>query len=84
MMSGFWPHPESMSNDEHDLEFAPIWRQTPKIVFSRTLKKADWNARVIGGNLADEVTALKLVESRTFDSRSVLLRYQRAEQDGQP
>jgi dihydrofolate reductase len=133
MMSGFWPNAESMSTDEHDLQFAPVWRKTPKIVFSRTLGKADWNARVISGNIADEVTALKqqtgrdllltggsnlagaltelglideylivvhpvvlgggkplflkpkdridmrLIESRTFDSRTVLLRYQRTE-----
>jgi dihydrofolate reductase len=59
MMSGFWPHAESMSDDAHDLAFAPVWRTTPKIVFSRTLDKADWNTRVVSGNLADEVRALK-------------------------
>lgn len=59
MMASYWPHVESMSDDEHDLKFAPIWRETPKIVFSRTLEKADWNTRVIGDNLAEEVAALK-------------------------
>jgi dihydrofolate reductase len=59
MMSGFWPHAESMSDNEHDLRFAPIWRATPKVVFSRTLERVDGNARVINQNLADEVTALK-------------------------
>ena len=132
MMSGFWPHAESMSTDEHDLKFAPVWRRTPKIVFSTTLAKADWNTRVISENIAEEVAALKrrpgrdllltggsglaatltelgliddyrivvhpvvlgggkpllpqlkdrlavrLIESRTFDSQTVLLRYQRA------
>jgi dihydrofolate reductase len=134
MMSSYWPHAESTSTDEHDLTFAPIWRRTPKIVFSRTLREADWNTRVIGDNLAEEVAALKqapgkdlllnggsdlastftrlglideyqvvvhpvvlgggkplfrepaerlnleLVESRTFDSRTVLLRYRRPTQ----
>lgn len=59
MMSGYWPNVESISDDEHDLKFAPIWLETPKIVFSRTLEKADWNTRVIGDNLAEEVAALK-------------------------
>lgn len=59
MMSGFWPNAESMSNDPHDLAFAPVWRRTPKIVFSRTLQQPEGNVRVIGGNLAEEVTALK-------------------------
>ncbi|MGH3378374.1 MAG: dihydrofolate reductase family protein, partial [Actinoallomurus sp.] len=40
MMSAFWPNAESMSGHEHDLAFAPYWRETPKVVFSRTLEKA--------------------------------------------
>ncbi|GAA3986400.1 dihydrofolate reductase family protein [Actinomadura viridis] len=59
MMSSYWPNAESMSDHEHDLAFAPLWRKTPKVVFSRTLQEADWNTSVIGGNLAEEVTALK-------------------------
>lgn len=59
LMAGYWPNAESTSDNEHDLKFAPIWRETPKIVFSRTLEKADWNTRVIADNLAEEVAALK-------------------------
>lgn len=59
MMAGYWPNAESISDSEHDLKFAPIWRETPKIVFSRTLEKADWNTRVISDNLPEEVAALK-------------------------
>jgi dihydrofolate reductase len=59
MMASYWPQAESMSDSEHDLKFAPIWRETPKVVFSRTLEKADWNTRVINDNLSEEVAALK-------------------------
>ncbi len=59
MMAAFWPDADSASSDPHTLEFAPLWRTRPKIVFSRTLEKADWNTRVIGGDLAEEVGALK-------------------------
>jgi dihydrofolate reductase len=59
MMAQFWPRAESMVDDEHSLRYAPIWRSKPKIVFSRTLEKADWNTTVIGDNLAEEVAALK-------------------------
>lgn len=59
LMASYWPHVDATSDDEHDLKFAPIWRETPKIVFSRTLEKADWNTRVISDNLAEEVAALK-------------------------
>ena len=70
MMSSYWPTAESISDHPHDVAFAPVWRSTPKVVFSRTLEKADWNTRVITGDLASEVAALKSEESadllRTF------------------
>lgn len=59
MMAGFWPDAESMADDPHTLKFAPVWRATPKIVFSRTLREAGWGTRVISDDLAGEVTALK-------------------------
>ncbi|MBO2449321.1 dihydrofolate reductase family protein [Actinomadura barringtoniae] len=59
MMSGYWPNVESISDHPHDLKYAPIWRATPKIVFSRTMESAEHGARVIGKNLVEEVTALK-------------------------
>ncbi|MEV7045141.1 dihydrofolate reductase family protein [Amycolatopsis sp. NPDC051061] len=59
MMSAFWPTAESVSDDPHDIAFAPVWRETPKVVFSRTLEKADWNTRVVGGPLPETVAALK-------------------------
>ncbi len=64
MMSAYWPHADSISDDAHDRAFAPVWRRTPKIVFSRTLTRADWNTRVVGGDLADEVAALKRAPGR--------------------
>ncbi|SDJ04422.1 dihydrofolate reductase family protein [Nonomuraea jiangxiensis] len=59
MMVGFWPNAESISDSPHVAAFAPFWRATPKIVFSRTYPGDEWTSRVITGNLADEVTALK-------------------------
>ncbi|MEV6038857.1 dihydrofolate reductase family protein [Nonomuraea sp. NPDC052116] len=59
MMSNYWPHAESISDDPHDLKFAPIWRSTPKVVFSTTLQEAGWDARIVSGDLAKEVAELK-------------------------
>src|SRR5438034_10532124 len=36
---------ERPSTPEH--EFAGIWRETPKVVFSRTLEKVEGNARLV-------------------------------------
>lgn len=59
MMAGFWPTAESVSDHPHDIAFAPVWRETPKVVFSRTLEKADWNTRVVGGSLPETIASLK-------------------------
>jgi dihydrofolate reductase len=133
MMASYWPTADAdpATTDDHVRAFAPFWRQTPKVVVSRTLDEADWGARVIGRNLADEIVDLKrrpgrdilltggaevaasltelgllddyrivvhpvvlgggprlllepkdridmsLTDSRTFDSKTVLLRYER-------
>jgi dihydrofolate reductase len=132
-MSSYWPTADAdpETTDDHAKVFAPFWRRTPKVVLSRTLDDAGWDAQVIGKNLADEVAELKrrpgkdilltggsraaaaltglgllddyrivvhpvvlgggprllpeptdrvnleLVDSRTFDSQTVLLRYRR-------
>jgi dihydrofolate reductase len=124
---------EKPSASEHELEFARIWQDTPKIVFSKTLEKVEGNARLITDGVAEEVARLKeepgkalavggaglastliklglideyrlfvspvvlgggtpyfpaleerisleLVETRTFGSRVVYVRYQRVEE----
>lgn len=60
LMSGFWPNAEQYSQDPHDLAFAPVWREAPKVVVSRTLAGQDlgWNTTVVSGNIAGELTAL--------------------------
>jgi dihydrofolate reductase len=58
-MVNFWPNAESMSDHPHVLAFAPRWRNTPKIVFSTTLKNDEWADLVISDDLAAQVTELK-------------------------
>lgn len=60
-MSAYWPTADAdpETTDDHARVFAPFWRETPKIVLSRTVERADWDARVIGGNLTEEIADLK-------------------------
>jgi dihydrofolate reductase len=44
---------------ETELEFARVWQDTPKIVFSRTLEKVEGNATLVRDGAADVVAALK-------------------------
>ncbi len=41
------------------MEYARIWRNMPKIVFSKTLDQVGWNSRLVRGNIAEEVNKLK-------------------------
>ncbi len=51
-MAGFWP--------TSDDEYAAPMNDIPKVVFSRTLTKADWpQSTIASGDLADEISALK-------------------------
>jgi dihydrofolate reductase len=62
LMVGFWPNAEAISDDAYTAAFARFWRATPKIVLSRAYAGDEWTSRVIGDNLADEVTTLKAQE----------------------
>ena len=50
---------ENPSAPEHVLEFARIWKALPKIVVSTTLETVEGNARLVGGDVAEEVAELK-------------------------
>ena len=60
LMAGFWPTADTdPSSTGPMVEFARIWRDMPKIVFSRTLERADWNTTVVRDLVAEEVMELK-------------------------
>ncbi len=60
IMSAYWPTADQKpSAPEHEKEFARIWRGKPKIVFSTTLQRVEWNSRLVTGNIAEEVNKLK-------------------------
>lgn len=57
MMSAFWPTQEAIRSMP---EMAKGMNAAEKIVFSRTLRKADWNnTTIIKGNIIEEMTRLK-------------------------
>ena len=63
MTDGFVKHWESVLKDPEDesYEFAKLMVDTPKIVFSKTLEKSEWNNTEIAGkgDLAEEVNRIK-------------------------
>ena len=48
LMAQFWPTAdEDPSATAEVAEFSRIWRDMPKIVYSRTLERADWNTTIV-------------------------------------
>lgn len=50
---------EKPSITEFELEFARIWKELPKVVFSRTLEHVEGNARLATKDLAEELSMLR-------------------------
>jgi dihydrofolate reductase len=60
LMAGFWPTADQdPASTGPMVEFSRIWRDTPKIVYSRTLEEAGWNTGVVREVVPEEVEALK-------------------------
>ena len=61
-MASYWPTPFAKENDPI---IAEKMNTIPKIVFSRTLDKVDWNnSRLVKENIAGEVSQLKQEQGR--------------------
>ncbi len=61
LMESYWPfaHEDPKANSGM-LEFADKFNAIPKIVFSKSLEKADWNnTKLINGDAVEEVKKLK-------------------------
>src|SRR5262245_10147560 len=59
-MSSYWPTGDQQPGaTPAQVEFARNWRDTPKVVFSSTVDKVDWNTRVVAGDAGAEDTGAK-------------------------
>ncbi len=57
LMASYWPTPSAIENDP---VVANKMNSMPKVVFSRTLDKVEWNnSRLVKDNMADQVSKLK-------------------------
>lgn len=60
LMADYWPTADQDPAAPAPVaEFARIWREMPKVVYSRTLESADWNTTIVREVVVDEVLALK-------------------------
>lgn len=60
LMADFWPTADAdPASTPVMAEFAGLWRDIPKYVYSRTLQRADWNTTIVRDVVPEEVAALK-------------------------
>jgi len=59
--ANYWPSAATNpSSPKNEIDFAHWIEKTPKIVFSKTLRKAEWNkSRLVKENIAREISQLK-------------------------
>jgi dihydrofolate reductase len=60
LMAAYWPTAdEKPSAPPYEAEYARLWRAVPKVVFSSTLEKVDWNSRLVRRSALGEVAELR-------------------------
>ncbi|GAA0392712.1 riboflavin biosynthesis protein RibD [Acrocarpospora corrugata] len=60
LMAEFWPTADQAPDVSPPMaEFARIWREMPKIVYSTTLDRVDWNSTLVRAVVPQEVLELK-------------------------
>lgn len=60
LMAAFWPTADQdPASSEPMKEYAGIWRDMPKIVYSRTLERAEWHTTVLREVVPAEVRRLQ-------------------------
>lgn len=60
LMASYWPTADQDPESPPPIvEFARIWRDMPKIVYSRTLQQAGWGTTIVRDVVPAEIEALK-------------------------
>ena len=62
LFAAYWPTPEAAKENP---KIAPYMNSVPKVVFSKTLDKADWNnTRLVKSDMAEEIARLKALPGK--------------------
>jgi dihydrofolate reductase len=60
LMTAFWPTADRNPDaPDYVVEYARIWKEMPKVVFSKSLVQVAWNSRLVASDAVDEVARLK-------------------------
>ncbi len=60
LMAAYWPTADGVPGvPDYEAEYAGIWRAIPKVVFSSTLDRVEWNSTLVRTDAVEEVARLK-------------------------
>jgi dihydrofolate reductase len=60
LMAEYWPTADAVPGaTDITKDYSRIWREKPKVVFSRSPRKLAWSSRLVTQDVAREVTTLK-------------------------
>jgi len=83
MMSSYWPDAEKdPKSTKSEIEFANVFNQIPKVVFSKTLSRVNWNNTELNkGDLIEEVRKMKEKEGKDISAGSLSIASQLLKQN---
>jgi len=62
-MAGYWQDADkNPASTESEVQYAKLWKEIPKVIFSTTLDAAGDNSRVVKDNIAEEIDRLKTLQ----------------------
>ena len=68
LMSSDWPKADQQPGATPAVrEFARRWREMPKVLFSSTVDRVDWNTRIFTGDAVAEISRLKAEDGGSMD-----------------
>ena len=73
-MVPYWPKAaEDPSASKFDIDYARVWKEQRKIVFSKTLTQVDGNCELFRGDISEEINKLKAQPGKTCPSADLIL-----------
>lgn len=67
-MASYWPSiDEDSSASDVEKEFARVWREVPKIVYSKTLNSVEWNSKLIREVIEEEIQEWRRQAGNTIE-----------------
>jgi dihydrofolate reductase len=74
LMAAYWPTADqNPSMLPYEIDYAHNWKAVQKVVFSKTIEAVGWNARIVRGDVVEEVARLKSLPGKNMSVGGLIL-----------